>query len=243
MSYDRLVEDCNELIDSLRTRFNAEKVFLVGHSAGSIIGLKTAHQYPEKLHAYVGVGQIIDEYERQQIWYNFVLEEAEKAGDTKTQNEIKVIGPPPFASLEQVSKMEEYVSNYGGVIHENSIQLMLAMMLRFFTSPEYSLQEAFNIMIFMKGREFTMQAMWEDIRNVNLTQEIQSIHVPLYFFEGQYDMATPTKPVKTFYNAITAENGKTLIMFENSAHFLMVEEEEKYQDALVNVVLKETMEN
>jgi pimeloyl-ACP methyl ester carboxylesterase len=49
MTYDHLVEDCNELIDYLRTRFNTEKVFLVGHSAGSIIGLKTAHQYPEKL--------------------------------------------------------------------------------------------------------------------------------------------------------------------------------------------------
>ena len=139
--------------------------------------------------------------------------------------------------------MEEYVSKYGGVIHENSMQLMLAMMFRVFTSPEYSVQEAFNTFVLLKGREFTMQAMWQDIRNVNFTQEIQSINVPLYFFEGQYDMATPIEPVKTFYNAVTAENGKTLIMFENSAHFLMVEEKEKYQDALVNVVLKESMEN
>jgi pimeloyl-ACP methyl ester carboxylesterase len=241
MTYDRLVEDCNELIDYLRTRFNTEKVFLVGHSVGSIIGLRIAHQYPEKLHAYVGVGQIINEYERQQIWYNFVLEEAEKTGDTKTQNEIKEIGPPPFDTLEQVNKMEEYVSKYGGVIHENSMQLMLAMMLRFFTSPEYSLVEAFNTFILLKGREFTMQAMWEDIRNVNLTQEIQSIQVPLYFFEGQYDMATPIEPVKTFYNSVIAEHGKTLIMFENSGHFLIVEEKEKYHDSLVNVVLKESL--
>jgi hypothetical protein len=56
-------------------------------------------------------------------------------------------------------------------------------------------------------------------------------------------MATPIEPVKTFYNAVTAENGKTLIMFENSAHFVMVEEQEKYGDSLVNVVLKESMEN
>jgi pimeloyl-ACP methyl ester carboxylesterase len=242
MTHDQLVEDCNELIDSLRTRFNTKKVFLVGHSAGTIIGLKIAHQYPEKLHAYVGVGQIIEEYERQQIWYNFVLEEAEKAGDTTAQNEIKAIGPPPFDTLDEVNKMEEYVSKYGGVIHENSMQLMLAMMLRFFTSPEYSLPEAFDTFVLLKGREFTMQAMWQDIQNVNFTQEIQSIHVPLYFFEGQYDMATPIEPVKTFYNAVTAENGKTLILFEHSAHFLMVEEREKYQDALVNIVLTESLD-
>jgi pimeloyl-ACP methyl ester carboxylesterase len=138
--------------------------------------------------------------------------------------------------------MEEYVSNYGGVIHGHSTQLMLAMMLRFFTSPEYSLPEAFNTIILLKGREFTMQAMWQDIQKVNLTQEIPSIHVPLYFFAGQYDMATPLEPVKTFYNAVTAEHGKTLIMFEHSAHFVMVEEQEKYQDALVNIVLKESLD-
>jgi pimeloyl-ACP methyl ester carboxylesterase len=241
MTYDRLVADCNELIDSLRHRFNTKKVFLVGHSAGSIIGLKTAHQYPDKLYAYVGVGQIINEYERQQIWYNFGLEEAEKAGDTNTHHDITEIGPPPFERLEQVNQMEGYISKYGGVIHEHSMQLMLAMMLRSFTSPEYSLPEAFNTFVFMKGREFTMQAMWEDIQKVDLTQEIQSIQVPLYFFEGRYDMVTPLEPVTTFYNAVTDERGKTLIMFEHSAHFVMVEEKEKYQDALVNIVLKESL--
>jgi pimeloyl-ACP methyl ester carboxylesterase len=241
MTHNRLVEDCNELIDYLRTRFNAEKVFLVGHSAGSIIGLKTAHQYPEKLHAYVGVGQIINEYERQQIWYNFVLNEAEKSGDTNTQNEIKEIGPPPFDTLEKVLKMEEYVSKYGGVIYKNSTRHMLGMMLHFFTSPEYSLQEAFNTFILLKGRKFTMQAMWEDIRNVNLTREIHSIQAPLYFFEGAHDMATPTEPVKGFFNSVIAENGKKLIIFENSAHYLMVEEKEKYEELLINVVLTESL--
>jgi pimeloyl-ACP methyl ester carboxylesterase len=58
MTFDRLVEDCNNLIEYLRNRFNTQKVFLVGHSAGSIIGNKTAHKYPEKIYAYVGVGQI-----------------------------------------------------------------------------------------------------------------------------------------------------------------------------------------
>ncbi|MFX0079380.1 MAG: alpha/beta fold hydrolase, partial [Candidatus Hermodarchaeota archaeon] len=55
MTLDRFVEDCNELIDYLRNRFHTQKVFIVGHSGGTIIGIKTAHKYPEKIHAYVGV--------------------------------------------------------------------------------------------------------------------------------------------------------------------------------------------
>lgn len=241
MTYNRLVEDCNELIDALRNRLNTDKVFLVGHSAGSIIGLKTANKYPEKIHTYVGVGQIIDEYERQQMWYSFIRDEAEKSGDVKTQNTIKEMGPPPFDTLEDVHIVEDCISKFGGVVHENGIQQMLALMVRVFTSPEYSLVEAFNTFVLMKGRDFTMNAMWEDIRSVKLTKEIQYIKVPIYFFEGQYDMAAPIKPVKNFYDTLIAEKGKQFIVFKNSAHFLMVEEKERYQDLIVNVVLKDSL--
>jgi pimeloyl-ACP methyl ester carboxylesterase len=239
MTFDRLVEDCNELIDYLRNRFNTQKVFLVGHSAGSIIGIKTAHKYPEKIHAYVGVGQIINDYERQKISYNFIVEEAEKSGDVKIQNTIKAIGPPPHDIPEKLNEKEGYIFRYGGVVRDNGVKQMGALMLSFLTSPEYSLLEGFKTFN-MKGREFTMNAMLEEINNVNLAKEIQSIKVPIYFFEGKYDMATSRVPVEDFYDSLDAEKGKKLIIFENSAHFPMIEEKEKYQDLLVNVVLKES---
>ena len=147
MTFDRLVEDCNELIDYTRDRFNTQKVFIVGHSAGSIIGIKTAHKYPEKIHAYVGVGQIINDYEQQKISYNFIVDEAEKSGNVKIQNTIKEIRPPPFDSLEKLYKIDRYISRFGGVVHDNGVKQMRAIMLSFFTSPEYSLLEVFNTFV------------------------------------------------------------------------------------------------
>jgi pimeloyl-ACP methyl ester carboxylesterase len=239
MTFDRLAEDCNELIDYIRDRFNIQRVFLVGHSAGSVIGIKTAYKYPEKIHAYVGVGQIINDYEQQEISYNFVVEEAEKSGDVKKQNAIEAIGPPPYDTPEEVNEKDGHIFRYRGVIHDNSVKQMGIFMLSFLTSPEYSLSEGFKTLM-NKGYEFTLDAMWEEIKDINLTQEIQSIKVPIYFFEGKYDMATPTVLVEHFYSSLDAEEGKRLIIFENSAHFPMIEEKEKYQDLLVNVVLKES---
>jgi len=238
MTYDRLVEDCNELIDYLRNRFNTQKVFIVGHSSGSIIGIKTAYKYSEKIHAYVGVGQIINDYEMQKISYDFIVKEAEKSGDVKIRNRIKAIGPPPLDQLDKLFEKEEYIFKYGGVIHNNSIRQIGALMLSYLTSPEYSLSEGFKSLR-NKGYEFSMSVMWEEIKNVNLTKEIKSIETPIYFFEGKYDMATPTAIVENFYNNLDAKNGKKLIIFENSAHFPMIEEKEKYEDLLVNLVLKE----
>jgi len=241
MTWARLVEDCNELIDYVRNKFNTQKVFIVGHSSGSIIGIKIAHKYPEKLYAYIGVGQIINDYEQQKLSYNFILEEAEKSGDVKIQNKIKAIGPPPHVTSEKLNEKEGFIFRYGGVLHDNRFKKMSAIMLDFLTSPEYSLLEGFNSAK-LKGFYFSVNAMWEEINDVNLEKEIQSIKVPIYFFEGKYDMATPTVLAKNFFDSLDAIKGKKLIIFENSAHIPMIEEKEKYEELLINVVLKESQD-
>ena len=240
MTLDRFVEDCNELIDYLRNKFHTQKVFLVAHSGGTIIGIKTAYKYPEKIHAYVGVAQVIDEYEGQKVAYDFLVEEAEKSGDVRRINAIKAIGPPPYESPKKFLKMEGHIGNYGGFMHNKRARTqMLIAVMSFLTSPEYSLSE--GIRTFRNiGFDFTINAMWEELKNVNLTKEIQSIKVPIYFFEGKYDMATPTVVVENFYDNLDAEKGKKLIIFENSGHMPMLEEKEKYQELLINLVLKES---
>ncbi|UCE79113.1 MAG: alpha/beta fold hydrolase [Nitrospiraceae bacterium] len=240
MTIDRFVEDCNELIEYIRKRFSVQKVFLVAHSSGSVIGIKTAHKYPETIHAYVGVGQIINHHEQLRISHNFIVEEAERSGDVKTQNAIREIGPPPYDTPERLFKMQNYVFRLGGVIHDDSIKQIGGLLLSFFTSPEYSLSEGLENLM-MKGLDFSTNAMWDEINDIDITKEIHSFKIPVYFFEGRYDMATPTVLVEIFYERLEAEKGKELIIFENSAHIPMIEEKEKYDDMLVNVVLKENL--
>lgn len=238
MTINGLVEDCNELIDYLRNRFDTQKVFIAAHSGGTIIGMKAVYKYPQKIHAYVGVAQIINEYEQQKIVYDFIIEEAKKSGDIARQNTIKVIGPPPYESYKKMLDSEKFIYHYGGFFHSKSIN-MLIFMFNFLTSPEYSLLEGIRTLR-NRGFDFTMNAMWEEIKNVDLAKEIQSIKVPIYFFEGKYDMTTPTVLVEKFYDNLDAEKGKKLFIFEYSAHIPIIEEKEKYDDLLINVVLKES---
>ena len=240
MTFDRLVEDCSELIDHVLDRFDAEKVFVVAHSGGTITGLKLAHRYPEKIHAYVGVEQIVDDLEQQKISYDFIVDEAEKSGKEKIQKSIEAIGPPPFDSIEKFNKKDGLVSKFGGIFHGKGIIQMWALGFSFITSPEYSLSEGINTLT-MKGFDFTMNAMFDEYKSINFTEDIHSIRAPIYFFEGKYDMAIPLGPVEKYYDGLDAEKGKHFIVFENSGHFPMVEEREKYQDLLINLVLKESI--
>ena len=240
MTLDRFVEDCKELIDYLCVRFQVNKLFLVGHSAGTAIGIKTASKYPEKLNAYVGVAQVINDYEQQKIAYDFMVKEAEKSGHVRRLNAIKTIGPPPYESPDRFLEQSGHIGHYGGFLYDTSIKQYLRMaivMLNFITSPEYSLLEGIRTIRY-KGMDFSQNAMWKELININFTEEIRSINVPIYFFEGKYDMTNSTVVVENFYNKLTALKGKNLIIFEKSAHLPMIEEKEKYEYILVNEVLK-----
>jgi pimeloyl-ACP methyl ester carboxylesterase len=109
MTVDRIVEDCSELIDYLRERFGKEKVFLVAHSWGTVFGVKVAHRYPGKIYAYVGVAQLINNAEREQMTYDYVVAEAQRSGDVAMQRALEEIGPPPFDSLDELYEKDGYI--------------------------------------------------------------------------------------------------------------------------------------
>ncbi|MHA2236153.1 MAG: alpha/beta fold hydrolase, partial [Candidatus Thorarchaeota archaeon] len=231
-----------ELIDHLRNRFNIPRVFIVAHSSGTLIGLKTAHKYPEKIHAYVGVSQIINDNEHERINYDFVVREAERSGNAKHQNAIKAIGPPPYETPKELFEKAKYIVRYGGMMVEFSFMKMIGIIVPYITTPEYTLSEGIRT-ILGKGRNFTTNALWKEIIDVNFKKEIDSLKVPIYFFEGKYDMITPTVPVEDYYQSLVAEKGKNLVIFENSGHWPMLEEKAQYEDILINTVLKECQEN
>jgi len=53
----------------LRSRFKREKIFVPGHSWGSVPGLWLAHEHPELVYAYVGVGQVINTAQNEVVGY------------------------------------------------------------------------------------------------------------------------------------------------------------------------------
>lgn len=58
MTPDQMISDTKELTNYLRKRFGKEKIYLMGHSGGTFIGIQTAKIYPDLYIAYLGVAQI-----------------------------------------------------------------------------------------------------------------------------------------------------------------------------------------
>ena len=60
LSKEILLKDLDDLVDYLRSRFNADKVILFGHPWGTELGSEYVQKHPEKVKAYLGVGQTVE---------------------------------------------------------------------------------------------------------------------------------------------------------------------------------------
>lgn len=99
MTIEQFISDLHELIEILRKRFNKKKIYLMGHSWGSVFGTFTVQRYPELFYAYIGVGQANNTIETEKIMYQFVLDKALELNNRKAIRQLKKIGPP-FESLQ-----------------------------------------------------------------------------------------------------------------------------------------------
>ena len=57
MTVNQFVSDTLAVTNYLQSRFGKEKIYLMGHSWGSFIGIQAAARAPESFYAYIGIAQ------------------------------------------------------------------------------------------------------------------------------------------------------------------------------------------
>jgi hypothetical protein len=107
---DRYITDTRELVLNLRQRFGKEKVYVLGESWGSALGIMVVQRYPELFHAFIGTGQMVAFLENDLICYDFALRLAQERGDTKQVGKLKRQGQPPYYGNDVALKSAAYLT-------------------------------------------------------------------------------------------------------------------------------------
>ncbi len=237
MNIEQFILDSNDLIEQLKKRFGKEKIFLVGHSWGSTLGMLLIQRYPENFHSYIGMGQATNQIEGEKISYEFVLEQAKKNDNRKAIKQLEKIRNKEVWNLKYSQIQRRWLNRFGGWYYgarSNWIVLKL-----FFTSPEYSIVDLIKFTI---GALFSLRMMWKNVlQDINLFEQVKEVEVPVYFCAGKYDYNTPFELVEKYYNQIKAPT-KNLYWFEKSAHSPNFEEKSKFEDILIKQILRDTLE-
>ena len=228
------VDDTHALIELLLRRFGKERLFLVGHSWGTVLGLRTARDHPELLHAFVGIGQVVNWREQEEISYRWVVERARSTGNTRAQEELATIRPP----YEHPSEMwieRKWLAQFGGDFYDG--RGMRGYVLSGALSPHYSVLDGLR---FAQGLGAPLEMWLNEIREIDFFRTIPRVEVPVYFFAGRHDYNTAFEVVERYAEALEAPR-KEIIWFERSAHSPNLEEPDRFQEEMISRVLAETL--
>ncbi|MGL4335742.1 MAG: alpha/beta fold hydrolase [Turicibacter sp.] len=222
ITYQRLEFDAVELVDYLRTTFEKEKIYLVGVSWGTLLGMRMIHHYPTKFYEYFGQGQVVDDKTANHLLYAWLTQEFERDGKEVELESLRKIGRPPYKKerseriFQQLkTESEAYVKkNEGipGVTMWDWVSIVLA-------SPDLNLKEVYHTLVGGTSFNIEQTPLWIETKDSNLLREIKKVEVPVHFIQGMYDQITPNELVTSLFNQLEAPN-KELILFEESAHYL-----------------------
>lgn len=115
---DRYVDDAIEIAEHIRKRYGKDKLILMGHSWGTIIGMKAALKRPDLFRAYVGIGQVINTKDNERLRFQYGLEQARKHGNKKAIAELESIAPYPGdqpITRERIIIARKWPQFYGGL--------------------------------------------------------------------------------------------------------------------------------
>jgi pimeloyl-ACP methyl ester carboxylesterase len=225
LNLEQYLADTLELIQYLRTRFDEERIVLVGHSWGSILGVMTAQRHPQLLDAYVGMGQVVNLKRNEEVSYAYVVSRAKTEKNEEALEELGKIAPP-YALREDLLAQRKWLSYYQGDVHSgNGMQIFAQAVI---ASPEYDLSAKLS---FLSCVWNSIDQAWDEVESVDFLSTALSLEVPVFFFAGRHDYNTPFELVEEYFEALSAPH-KEMVWFENSAHSPNVEEPDRYQELM-----------
>ena len=241
LTVDQYVADLIELTDILRERFDEQKIYLVGHSWGTIIGVRAAQLRPDLFHAYVGTSQMVDVLETDQVIYDMVMEHSRQAGDTKFVQTLEAQGEPPYLGKSPIQPYAKLFGREYAIYEASNIKDpeyrrdgdILMLMLK---QPEYGWLDR---VYYLLGLMNTFNVVYPQLQEMDFRMDAIRLDLPVYQMLGRHDMNNPYQIPEEYFNLLQAPI-KQLYFFEDSGHGMIWEEADKFHDLMINTVLVET---
>ena len=236
LSFDRQLEDLDALTDYLCDRFGQEKVIILGHSYGSMLGSRYVLAHPEKVSAYIGVGQCVNEkdYYGETYSYEDALKVARDRGDDTAEMEKAYEKFMSDKSIANLMNLRNRVDKYHPQTVTKDISTMAAL-----TSPIAGVDDIRWYMVQMKAvmgdfsqyKKLVEKPLGSYMMDFNAFDKNDTYQMPVLFLSGSCDWITPVGLVKEYADRITAPKVEVYLM-EGCGHSPQGQLPEEFANAI-----------
>jgi len=228
LTLDQMISDTVELTHYLRGRFDEEKIYLVGNSWGTVLGVLVVEQHPELFHAYIGTGQMVSPRETDIMFYEDSLAWAEETGNDDLAATLRQNGPPPYNNLLDYEPAIAYEHDWN---YYPELDMSKEMPNNLFV-PENTLMDRINGL-----RSFldTFSILYPQIQEIDFREDVPEFDVPVTLVIGAHEARGRAVPAEAWFEMLDAPS-KELVVFEHSGHRPSFEEPAAFVSVMTRIV-------
>ena len=202
-----------DLIKEMKNLYPNNPIWLFAMSWGSVLSAKVAVKVPELIDGVISYGQVLNN-----------LMTSDEAIDTlmnskapeKTKKVLKDFLDSKTFDKDMVMKLSNTIKKYTyGYNNPNEPSVKIGSMIwGILTSPDYK----FKDFIAMVNNGYAKNtSIMKELSCLDLSDELKNITIPYHIIQGETDIVTSTKSIKTYVE--NSENPNlTCKVIKNSAH-------------------------
>ena len=224
LSFTSQLSDLDALVDYACDRFGQEQVIIMGHSYGSVLGSRYSLSHPEKVSAYIGIGQAVNqrEYAGEIYSYEDALAKARADGDDTTEMEASYEKFMADMNLANLMDLRAKVEPYHPQTVTKDISTMAALMSPILGVDDmrwYSMQ----LVAMLDGTRMEHYEELQDkllsgyMMDFNALETGDTYQMPVLLISGSCDWICPVGLVEKYMDTLTAPK-KELHLIEGCGH-------------------------
>jgi pimeloyl-ACP methyl ester carboxylesterase len=235
VTVERLAQDGIELAEHLRDHLGKKKIIIVGHSFGTIIGVRMAQGRPDLFYAYVGTGQAADETGSRNYASNFdaLRTKARQMHNAQALEELDRVGPPPYKTGEGYQMQRKWSNAFEGADMFLGATIGLALV-----APGYSVRDVND---WFDGQISSGDQLVPEMMNHGRKEMGTEFAVPIFFFQGAEDFTSSTALAREYFDKIKAPH-KEFVAIKDGGHFAVFMRSAEFLNELVERVRPLAME-
>lgn len=222
---EQLVSDTVAVTNYLRERFGQEKIYLMGHSGGTFIGIQAAARSPYLYHAYIAVAQMSNQLESEKLAHEYMLQRFKAEGNARMVRRLTAAPVDDVVPLSDayLSVRDVAMHSLGvGTTHDMK-SIVRGLFMRSLLFREYTVGEKISL---WRGKILSGRLLWNTQLSTDLTRKVTRLEVPVFFLHGVHDRTVSYPLARSYYERLEAPL-KGFYTFEGSAHSPLFEEPEK----------------
>jgi pimeloyl-ACP methyl ester carboxylesterase len=235
LTLDDAISETLELTRYLRTRFAKDRVYLLGQSWGTLLGVLAAQREPQLYAAFIGSGQMVDPRQTDQLTYRDTLAWAKSRDDTPLVATLTANGEPPYTAALDYETLLSHEGEVYPYEHAGNAEGRGQMGEGIFVEEYGLLDKVHNFAGFLD----TFPVLYPQLQQLDLRVSATRLEVPVYLFQGAHEASSRSLLADQWFSLLVAPH-KERATAATSGHRALWEQPIQFDTFMTQTVLAQT---